>query len=187
MKKLLTILFLCITLTLSSFKGDRNLASEKYLNFIAAIENKSTFNYFAVIKVKNVNSGETKEVCTKGNFIYGALMIELNCGNDKNREEKVLSYVRNKKNLYFEFKNKKALENISFFDYDPTKLVRIERKYSIDKAVQFIKKNGRFSINLNQNEMKLFAHLLFNKGYMTGESDCFGGTLEYIDRTKPED
>jgi len=187
MTKPLTILFLFLTLTLSSFKGDGNLATEKYLNFIAAIENNSTFNYFAVIKVKNINSGETKEICTKGNFISGALHIELNAGYDRNGKEKVLSYVKNKKNLYFEFRNKKALANISFFDYDPSKLVSMKRKYNVDKTVELIKMNGKFSMYLKQDEMRLFAHLLFNRGYLTGESDCFGGMLEYIDRSRPED
>ncbi len=170
-----------MTLPLFSYK-DKDLDNEKYLNFLAAIENSSTFNYFTVIKVKDLNSGVTKEVCTKGNFVSGALHIELNADYDNKGERRVLNFAKNKKNRYFEFKNKKALDNISFFDYDTSKLSKIQDEYNFDKVIEIIKRDKKFALRLSDNEMKLFAHILFNKGYMTGENDCFGGTLEYVYR-----
>jgi hypothetical protein len=47
-----------------------------------------------------------------------------------------------------------------------------------------IKRDKKLLLRLSDDEMKLFARVLFNKGYMTGENGCFGGTLEYIDRGK---
>ena len=186
MNRLLSILLLCLTLPLSSFKGDQDLTKEKYLNFLAAIENISTFSYFTVVKIKDLNTGITKEICTKGNFVSGALHIELNADYDAKGEKKVLDFAKTKKDRYFELKNKKALDNISFYDYDLKQLKKIQSKYDIDKVVQLIKKDKNFSIHLSDKEMKYFAHLLFNKGYMTGENNCFGGILEYVDRMNPE-
>ena len=86
-KRLIYIIAFLLTLPLFSYR-DKELDNEKYLNFIAAIENGSTFNYFTVIKVKDLNTGLTKEICTKGNFVSGALHIELNADYDKKGERK---------------------------------------------------------------------------------------------------
>ena len=154
------------------------------MNFIAAIENGSTFSYFTVIKVKNLRTGETKEICTKGNFISGAVQMELDADHDYKGEQKVLEFIKSKKNRYFEFKNLKALNNISFFEYDTKMHSMVQAKYKFDKLVSTIKKDKRLVLKLDDSEMKYFAHILFNKGYMTGENDCFGGALEYVDRNK---
>ena len=182
-----SILLLVLTLPLVGYRTDKDLDTEKYLNFLAAIGNSSTFNYFTVIKVKDLNSGVTKEICTKGNFVSGALHIELNADYENKGENKVLRFAKAKKDRYFELKNKKALENISFFDYDTNQLSKVQANYDFDKIASLIKKDKKFALRLSDNEMKYFAHLLFNKGYMTGESDCFGGIIEYIDRKKIKD
>lgn len=188
MRAFVSILTFILTLPLLSYqhKVDKtiDLDNEKYLNFLAAVQNSSTFSYFTVIKVKNLNTGVTKEICTKGNFVSGALHMELKADYGEKGEETVLAFTKSRKDRYFEFKNKKALDNISFFDYK-TKLVdKIQSEYNIDKAIKIIKKDKDFSIRLTDDEMKAFAHVLFNKGYLTGENDCWGGALEYIDRTK---
>jgi len=184
MKKILPIALCFLALSLSSFNDKKDLSNEQYLDFIAALENESTFNYFTVIKVKNLNSGETKEICTKGKFISGALHIELKAGYDLKGESRVLAFAKTKKDRYFEFRNTKALKNMSFFDYDSSGLSKVNSKYDLSRIITTIKENKKFALELPDNEMKYFAHLLFNRGYMTGESSCFGGTLEYVDRTK---
>ena len=165
--------------------GD-NLEREKYLNFLASIQNFSTFSYFTVVKVKNLNTGETKEICTKGNFVAGAIHRELNLDYDKIGLRKAFAFAKSRHDRYFEFKNKEALDNISFFEYKPDLLKSIQAKYDIKKAIEIIKKKKEFSISLSDDEMKAFAHLLFNYGYLTGENDCFGGTLQYVDRSKKD-
>ena len=168
MRRLLSILILVLTLSLVSYRTEKDLDTEKYLNFLAAVQNNSTFNYFTVIKVKNLNTGLTKEICIKGNFVAGALHIELNADYDIKGQQKVFEFAKTKKDRYFEFKNKKALDNISFFDYNSKLVDKIQTEYNFDKAIEIIKKDKPFSIRLPDDKMKAFAHVLFNKGYMTG-------------------
>ena len=180
-----------LTLPLLSYKHKvdktKDLETERYLDFVAAVQNSSTFSYFTVITVKDLNTGETKEICTKGNFVIGALHKDLNIGYDAQGQQKVLDFAKSKKDRYFELKNKEALDNISFFDYNPDLVKKIQSKYDFDKVIDIIKNEKAFSIRLSNDEMKAFAHVLFNKGYLTGENDCFGGTLQYVDRTKSDD
>jgi hypothetical protein len=190
MRPFVSILTFILILPLLSYQHKvekaYDLDNEKYLNFIAAVQNCSTFSYFTVIKVKNLNTGVTKEICTKGNFVSGALHIELKAGYDEKGEQKVLDFAKKKMERYFEFKNKKALDNISFFDYKTKLVSKIQTEYNFDKAIEIIKKDKDFSIRLSDDDMKAFAHVLFNKGYLTGENDCWGGALEYVDRTKSD-
>jgi hypothetical protein len=172
-----------VLLPLSGYKSD-NLKDEKYLNFLASLENESTSGYFTVITAKDLKTGLTKEVCTKGNFVSGALHIELNADYDVKGSHKVLSAAKANKAIYFEFKKRKALDNISYFDYDDKYVATIAKRYKIDSAVAIIKKNNKYSINIPANNRKYFAHALFNRGYLSGDNDCFGGPLVYIDRNK---
>jgi hypothetical protein len=176
MKILVSILALVLTLPLTSYQhkvdSDNDLETEKYLNLLASVENRSTFSYFTVIKVKNLNTGEIKEICTKGNFVAGAIHRELKLDYDKDGLSKAYEFAKTKKDRYFEFKNKEALDNISFFDYKTKLVAKIQAKYSFDKTIAIIKEHKEFSIRLSDDEMKAFAHVLFNKGYLTGENNC---------------
>ena len=190
MRAFIFILTLILTLPLLSYqhKVDKtnDLENEKYLNFLAAVQNSSTFSYFTVIKVKDLNTGLIMEICTKGNFVAGALHKELNVGYDTKGQQQVLDFAKSKKDRYFEFKSKDALNNISFFDYNTNLVAKIQTEYNFDKAIQIIKKDKDFSMRLSDDRMKAFAHVLFNKGFLTGQNNCIGGTLEYVDRTKDE-
>jgi hypothetical protein len=186
MRRFISILFFALTLSLVSYRTDNDLETEKYLNFLAAVQNASTFNYFTVVTVKNLNTGETKEICTKGNFVSGALHTELKAGFDTASQRRVFEFAKARKNRYFEFRNKKALDNISFFDYNPKLVTAIQKEYNFDKVVELIKKDKEFGVMLPHGKMEAFAHVLFNRGYMTGESSCWGGTLEYVDRNKAD-
>lgn len=178
------MVMLVFTLPIYSYhpktSNTNSLEDEMYSNFLAAVKNSSTFNYFTVIKVKNLNTGIIKEICTKGNFVSGAVHIELNAAYDKKGEAKVLDFIKTKKNRYFEFRNKKALANISFFEYDTVMVSTIKDEYDFDKIAESIKADKKFSVSLEHEKMKAFAHVLFNKGYLTGEYSCVGGTLEYV-------
>jgi len=186
MKYSLVICFALLFLMFSGCKdadADSRSAIEKlkFLNFVRALENGSTFHYFTVIKVKNLNSGEIKEICTSGNFVSGALHRELNKGYNSKSATEVMSLVNARSDRYFEFRNKEALENISFFDYDPEFVESVKKKYDFDKMLKKIKENGRLSMGFeNDEEMKAFAHALFNEGYLSGENACAGGSLIYV-------
>ena len=97
-----------------------DLQTEEYLNFLSAIQNESTFSYFTVIKAKNLNTGEIKEICTKGNFVSGALHIELKKDYSPRGEKDVIEYAKKHKDRYFEFKDRtsakgRALRILSCF------------------------------------------------------------------------
>jgi len=183
MTRLASTIALLLILPLSSYKS-KDIETEKFLNFLAAIKNKSTFDYFTVITVKDLNTGITKEICTKGNFVSGALHIELDADYDDKGEQRVLSFAKDKKNRYFEFKSKKALENISFSVYKSESVAKIQAEFNFDKITGIISQEKNYSIRLPSSKMANFAHALFNRGLLSGESSCFGGTLEYVDRTK---
>jgi hypothetical protein len=44
--------------------------------FCAALENQSTAPDFVVVIVKNLNTGEIKEICTEAPFVNGAIYRE---------------------------------------------------------------------------------------------------------------
>lgn len=175
-------LFIGLATLALSFRVGTSLEDIKFSNFKRAIKNNSTFGYFTVITVKNLNTGEVKELCAKGNFVSGALHRELNADYDNKGERSVLTYFKNSKKRYFELRNKEALENVSFFTYSANELKYVEKKYNIDSIVSIIKTRQELSIRLDDDEMKALAHILFNKGYLTGENDCWGGSLQYVNK-----
>jgi hypothetical protein len=70
MTRHLIILFLVFFLT-TSFSNDQK--DQLYKNYVEAIKNESTFKYYLVVKVKILNTGQTREYCTEGSFLKGAL------------------------------------------------------------------------------------------------------------------
>jgi hypothetical protein len=174
MRIIIAFIFLLIT----SFAKQET--DDLYLNYVAAIENVSTFQYFLVVKVKNLKTGKTREYCTKGNFLQGAVDRE---NNPKYNYKSILK----NKNRYFEFKNDSAIWNISGWPYTISELARLENKIDFDILAKQIRKNKKWSMQISDDKtMIMYAHALFNRGILTGESDCFGGTLEYIDRNESE-
>jgi len=184
MKHLFAILFGLLLLPVFAFRTPETLEVKKYKNYIAAIQNGSTFRYFTVISVKDKKTGLVKEICTKGNFLSGALHIELNCDYSEKGDRQVLEYAKDRKDRYFEFSNPKALANISFSAYDSSTLNKVKQKYNFQEIEAEIKSSKKFALGPGEKEMKYIAHLLFNMGYLTGENSCFGGTLEYVSDPK---
>ena len=159
---------------------EQSLSDEElYPNYVKAIKNESTFQNFLVIKVKNLNNGEIREYCTKGNFLKGALHRELNLGYSKDGIIKVYETAIENKERYFEFKNDSAIWNISAFDkYSMKELSELKNQIGIDSLIYRIENGKDWGITIsNDKQMKMVAHSLFNKGILTGENSCFGGTL----------
>ncbi|GAB3710576.1 hypothetical protein [Flavobacterium koreense] len=143
------------------------LDSLKYNNYKKLIELGGTFNSFVVINVKDLNTNEVKEICTKNNFLIGALNLEL---KNKKADEVLLN-----KNRYFEFKDTIALNNIGFKSYNLTEFKKFENEKNIDSLFSRIQKKLPLSLNIKTDkEMIFYAHSLFNKGIMSGEYSCFG-------------
>lgn len=147
------------------FKSE--LDSIQYINYRKLIDIGGTFNPFIVITVKNLNTNEIKEICTKNNFIIGALNLEL---KDKNINKILLN-----KNRYFEFKDTIALNNIGFKSYNLTEFEEFKNEKNIDSLVIRIQKKLPLSLSFkDENEMIFYAHSFFNKGIMSGEYSSFG-------------
>ena len=153
----------------------------KYNNYLKAIGNESTFQFFLVAEIKDLNTGEVREICTTGDFLEGALHMEYKIDYDSLGIIKLESLQRKNKNIYFEFKNAAALRNLGLNNYSITDLNKFEKSHNIDSLAQVIKK-GKWSLAISEdNIMLLYAHSLFNRGILTGENSCFGGTLIYIE------
>lgn len=160
---------------------------ELYQNYVSAIRNFSTFQYFLVVKVKDRKQGTTREYCTKGDFLKGALHREYNLGYDIDGISKVYSLAIDNKDRYFEFKKKKALKNISTWNYSIDDLIQLEKTVNFDSIVSQIKTNKKWSMEIfDDKTMIMYAHSLFNRGILTGENNCWEGTLVYIEKNKKE-
>jgi len=172
-----------VVLLLASFQHGFDVEREKHLNFLASVNNSSTFSYFTVVTVKNLNTGVVKEICTDGAFVAGALHMEYDSNYTGGADKRIEALLHNNQRRYFEFQSLKALYNVSFDTYNPTLAQKIDKRI-IDAIVEKINRTKTYSIRLPDDEMKALAHALFNRGYMTGESNCFGGELFYVDRNE---
>jgi hypothetical protein len=144
---------------------EAGLEEEKFKIYEEAIHNESTIQDFVVIKVLNRNTGETKEICTKGNFLKGAIHTEYGIDYSDEGVEKAKE-ILNSKNRKFELSQEEALNNIGFNDYKEEELIAFERRVEA----------GNYS-HSNDKEMTMLAHILFNKGVKSSENSCFGGEL----------
>jgi len=169
-KTLLTILLFMI---LSCNSNDKL----NYENYSKAINNQSTLQNFIVIKVKNINTNEIKEVCTKGNFLLGAIHLELDKKYDVSERKEVVDFAASKTDRYFEFKNTEALKNVSFDNYNEAVLNDTEISSTVKLIEDKLKVEKSYTLKLNSDEMIAIAHQLFKKGYLTAENSCFGGKL----------
>src|ERR1041385_4523450 len=146
-----------------------------YQNYLATLNNFSTIRYFIVIKVKNVNTGEIREVCTKSNFLEEAIAEENKCNYDSSGMAAINQVAVGNFKRYFEFKGKLALNNIGYDDYSIAELNKLASEINFDSLATEIKKTKSWSKELDDKKMKMYAHELFDRGILTAENNCFGG------------
>ena len=164
--------------------------TQKFKMFCAALGNYSTAPNYVVVKVKNINTGEVKEICTEAPFVSGAIYrqtgkfsFQTDCNDYPNR--------------YFEFSADSALWNISFDLYTISELEKYAKTINVEKIVQKIKEGKlqekTFGMDRKQTweqthkEQTMFAHIMFNNGIMMTRG-CFAGNvcgLYIYDETKP--
>ena len=152
-----------------------------YNNYVNAIENGSTFQYFTVVKVKDINTGKAREICTKGDFLWGALHIEYDPSYSNIGLTKIHKMLLENKQRYFQLKDTAALNNLGINRYSTKDLKKFEKENNVDSIAKSIKGNWGIAIS-DDKTMLLLAHSLFNRGILTGENNCFGGTLMYISK-----
>ena len=177
--KVLLIFFILIPLLTFSQVQD-----EIYLNYLKAARNNSTFQLNLVIKYKNLNTNEIREICIEGEQLMFAYWRENNLAFGKDESfDKYYKMLLENKLRYFEFKNTKALESITSDSYSEAEYSKMEKKTNFDKLARKIKKDKKWEKSSDRKTLMIFAHALFNRGILTGQNNCFGGeTLEYIDR-----
>lgn len=157
-----------------------------YNNYLKAVTNEGTFQYFVVIKAKSKRTGEVREICTTGNFLSGALHKEYGIGYDSTDEAKIYTLLSRNKKMYFEFTKESALNNIGINNYTTADYETFEKTHNIDSLANIVK-GGKWSLKMPDDKtMLLYAHSLFNRGVLTGEYDCFGGTLVSAENEKNE-
>jgi hypothetical protein len=151
-----------------------------YNNYKKAVNNESTFQYFLVIHVTDLNTGLTREICTKGNFLAGAIHREYGLDYDANSIRRAERIALNNRTRTFQFKNTEAIQNLGLGRYSMDDLKDFEQRTNIDQLTKGINKDWKKKL-LDDKEMLLYAHSLFNRGILTGENNCYGGTLEVVE------
>lgn len=170
--------FLLLFIIISSFTSTTEVSEEVKFKMFCNSSRKLTRSVshdFVVIRVKNANTKEIKEICITANLISGALHREtgnLYIGLDCNKYPE----------RYFEFSKDSALWNIGFDEYSTKELVEYSKTINVDSIVLEVKKGAMTSIVFEKGEQrKYFAHLMFNQGVIT-TSHCLGTTLSYCRR-----
>lgn len=148
----------------------------KYKMYVKGIETLSTAPYYVVIKIKNQNTNEIRELCTEAPFLSGAIAREYNC--DFSQAD---SIAISHKDRYFEFSNDSALWNISYDLYSISDLENYEKSINLDKIVTDIKSKKLTSktfpmSNKRKDKQVMLAHLLFNEGVLTTRG-CIAGNI----------
>ena len=155
----------------------------KYKMFCESYKVMSTAPNYVVVIVKNLKTGETKEICTEAPSLPFAVS-----------RQKGTSYAefyhnyKKYKDRYFEFSNDSALNDINFNLYSKLELEVYSKTINVMDTVNRIK-SGKMTSKTFFNERKeqiMFAHLMFNCGVMASRG-CIAGNecfLEYFKSIK---
>jgi hypothetical protein len=152
------------------------------------LNNKSTAPSYIVFKVVDLNTRQTKEICCVAPFLSGAMHREYKKDYDDNGTNYIDSLVLNNRERLFKFREKSALENISFYDYPDSLFIEKEKKkYNLDLYItKFVGTDStesvRFSDNKNFKQV-VFAHIMFECGIITRQ-DCIAGNYLHIGKKK---
>ncbi len=178
MRKNLLLLFLA---SISLSFGGVNPA-EIYAHFTAAVKNKSSVQYFAVIKVVDLTKGTVREVCAPGSFIRSALHKEMKYDYDNQSMAMVEHMALMNLDRFFEFKNTDAIQLLGVDVYTEDDVQQIEKQINFTALAKQIKQSGNWKMEFKDDDklMLLYAHALFNHGVLTGEDSNHLGTLIYI-------
>ena len=165
---------LAFSLTLTFLIHNLNLfaqptESRKSEMFCSAIANVSTAPNYVVVTVKNLKTGEKKEICTEAPFLEGAFEMQylnqtFNCKKHMDR--------------YFEFSKNNALQNVGFYLYSKQDLFSYASRIQMADIIQKVK-NGKLTnvaFEKNGKQQVMFAHLMFNNGVMVTRN-CVAGNM----------
>lgn len=143
----------------------------KYEMFCSALSNFSTAPDYLVVTVKNLNTGETKDICTEASFLNGAVYRETG-------DFKISLDCKEHKDRYFEFKKDSAFWNISFDLYTTAELDSFAETINVNEITNQVK-SGKLTSKTFKGDRKeqiMFAHLMFNNGIMMNRG-CLAGNI----------
>lgn len=161
------VLLLILSLLLTSFKetGQVSDAIKKKMRHAAFATRRSLYRHFVVVKVKNKNTGELKEICVTPNYIAGALYAEDGLFHFGLEQEY--------KKGYFEFSKDSALMNLGFYEYSSVALDSFRNAINVDSIVSEIRAKKMKCPQLrNGQQLRYFAHIMFDHGVITNVG-CF--------------
>ena len=139
--------------------------------FCMALNNSSTAPNYVVLNIKNIKTGEIKEVCTEAPFLSGAMYKEFGKYLDKIDCKKY-------KERYFEFSKDSALWNINYNLYSKVSLDSFAKTINVEEIIKLVK-SGKLKSKTFKNSRKeqiMFAHLMFNNGVMMTRG-CVAGNI----------
>ncbi len=182
MKLLLRTLSLCFFITLCSFGGTDN-SGKLFNNFSAALYNKTNFQYYLVVRVHNLNTGEVREFCTLGVLFRQALHMEWKLDHDRLSEDLVLAKAHLNTPRLFEFKNTEAISYLGMSLYSVSELNELSKAIDFKTLAKEIREAKIWRKDFIDDEklMRIYAHGLFNEGILTAEDITQGGILEYVE------
>lgn len=153
--------------------------------FNIAYIHQSTAPYYVVVTIKNINTGEIKEICTESSFLEGALHREykMDYSHSFNLDSATTRY--------FELSKDSALWNISFDLYTQEELQLYKSTLNIDSIINILKEKRHLPIqfppySIDNKEQIMYAHIMFNNGIMMRRG-CEAGnycSLVFYDSTK---
>jgi len=165
-------IILILTIGLLSCNSMTEIEEEtKQKMFCKALNNLSSSPNYVVVNIKNLKTGEKKEVCIETPFLNGAIGKEFGIYPDKIDCEK-------HKERYFEFSKDSALWNINYNLYSKISLDSFAKTINVEEIVKLVKKGELKSktFNSDKKEQIMFAHLMFNNGVMMTRG-CIAGNI----------
>ena len=142
--------------------------SVKFRMFCKAIENLRSAPDYVVVTVKNVTTGETKEVCTEIQFLNDAVRQETGAAADLDCAKYPTRY--------FEFMKDSALEVLNFSLYSQADLDKYAKTVNITDIVENVK-TGKLTGKTFEGygrEQIMFAHVMFNNGVIMTRGQIIG-------------
>ena len=164
MKSLFILFFIAFANLIFSQENNSVLQA----NFIRAMITSNEI--FIIINVKDLNTKETKEVCTTNEDLRNATEIEKSISYDE-----AFKLLQRNKSRDFEFKNKESLEIFILNYFSKIDLLKFEKEFEIDDLIKSINKTWNLDYDKTKETIYLYAYSLSKKGLLIGLSqECFG-------------
>jgi hypothetical protein len=163
------------------YYAEKDSLRNKLFDIAYKNQNTSSPSYLVFI-AKNLNTGEMKEICTEAPFLSGAMHHEFGMGHDLKSSQFIDSLILGNSKRVFEFKEKKALENISFNEYpSKEKIEEIALELDLEDFIKDFGSNENVKfMEFKEDEYFLqlsFCHIMFKCGIITSRSSVGGNTI----------